>query len=271
MNAFVFYLSFLLFLVTLFYPPKLFASDSCMHGGIEMTLYEKIEPDNGRQVYLKCKTNNFFYSSNHAIEFAYEIAGAKIDVKFIRVRKLHGRSGSSKSKAIGLVNLGDVPINKYKLRFDVFGKFNSGIFAVNENSYIFSEMEGECLDLMADTVGKIPEFTIFGELYYSTTTTNHLAADLVRTLENAGAVKRSLIPGKYADIEVGATLNELPQNQNGPSTTFYEFVFAFKYKGKDKKVKEFLEAFEAKYEDLFNAGKVGLEVFGDTGFHYESR
>jgi hypothetical protein len=89
-------------------------------------------------------------------------------------------------------------------------------------------------------------------------------------MENAGAVKRNLIPGKYADIEVGSKLNQLPENQEG-SSTFYEFVFAFKYKGKDKKIREFLETFEEKYRDLFSAEKVGLEVFGDTGFHYESR
>ena len=254
-----------------FYTPLLFAADSCLYDGIEMSLYEKIEPENGRQIYLKCKTKKMFFGTGHTIEFAYEIAGAKIDVKFIRVRKVHGMSGSSPTHAIGLVNLANVPINTYKLRFDVFGTFNSGTLRVNEDSYVFSKMEGNCLDLAADTIGKIPEYTIWGELYYSTNTTNHLAADFVRTMENAGAVKRNLIPGNYAEIEVDSKLNQLPENQEGSSSTLYEYVFAYKYKGKDKKIREFLEAFEEKYRDLFSVGKVGLEVFGDTGFHYESR
>jgi hypothetical protein len=262
---------FFIFFIFSIYPQSLYASDSCLHDGIKMVLYEKIEQDNGRQIYLKCVTKKMFFGTDHAIEFAYEIAGAKIDVKFNRVRKLHGISGSSLTQAIGLVNLSNVPINTYKLRFDVFGAFNSGTLRVNEDSYVFSEMEGNCLELDADTVGRIPQYTIWGELYYSTKSTNHLAADFVQTMKNADAIQRSLLPGKYADIEVGATLNQLPENQEGSSSTLYEFVFAFKYKGKDKKIREFLETFEEKYRDLFTAGKVGLEVFGDTGFHYESK
>ena len=253
-------------------PPANGATDSCINGGVQVRIMEKFEPGKGRQVYLECVTNRYFFSTGAKIDFSFKIMASKIAIHLIGITGPRGQVGRGNHKAMARINLDKLPVNTYPIRWDVFGKVNTSVLRVNPNNYIFSEKEGECIAFVEDTVNKLPEYTIWGELYYASNSTNQVIWDFVETLENAGAKPRPLPSGGYYGLRVGETVNAIPPSpkQSTDEDTLYEYPFLMQFKGGDKKLQRIIDAFLENHREWVQDGTLSLEVYGDSGFHFET-
>ena len=162
-------------------------TDSCVNEGVHIELVERFEIGQGRQVYMDCSTNRSFFSTGVKIDFWVRISSGKIAIQLIGITGPKGSVGHASSKARARINLGNLPVNTYPIQWDVFGVINTSVLRVNPNSYIFREKEGKCISFGKDTVQKMPEFTIWGELYYASQPTNQVIWDFIKAMEKIGA------------------------------------------------------------------------------------
>ena len=252
--------------------PAMAATDSCLNGGVTVRLMEKFESGKGRQVYLECVTNRYFFSTGVKIDFGFQIKGGKIAIQLIGITGPRGMVGQGEHKAMARINLGDLPLNTYPIRWDVFGRVNTAVLEVNAHDYRVSREEGDCIGFVEDTVRKLPEFTIWGELYYTSQSTNQVIWDFVRTLEKAGASPRKLPAGGYYGLRMGKTVNVIPPSPGQSTTeeTLYDYPFLMQFKGDDKKLQRLIDAFLENHRDWVQEGTLHLEVYGDSGFHFET-
>ena len=252
--------------------PTLGATDSCINGGVTVRIMEKFEPGKGRQVYLECVTNRYFFSTGAKIDFGFKIMAGKIAIQLIGITGPRGQVGRGNHKAMARINLENLPVNTYPIRWDVFGKVNTSVLRVNPDNYLVSEKEGECIAFVEDTVNKLPEYTIWGELYYTSHSTNQVIWDFVETMEKTGAKPRPLPSDGYYGLRVGESVNTIPPSP-GHSTgeeILYEYPFLMQFKGGDKKLQRIIDAFLEKHREWVQDGTLGLEVYGDSGFHFET-
>lgn len=166
-------------------------------GNIVMSMWESLDgTGTGRHLHLKYQTTMIYGCCNYSLIYSLSRSGNVFTVRFTSVFKPEVCL-TSMGPATASIDLGVLTNDNYTIN-TINGGLNSCSIAVSSQSYIISGMSGSSVSYYGDTIMRVPDNTIWGEVCYdSTGAYPALLTTFMDSLAAYGATTVPLTPGNY--------------------------------------------------------------------------
>jgi hypothetical protein len=174
-------------------------------GEVEMYMIEGLAQD-ARFLFLEFETKEEYNCLNYFIRFDNNSSSGNIDLHLRDVEKsdfCFTALGPAKAE----VNLGIYQIGTYQTSIKVDEVENSGTLQVTNSQYILTLNNPQMIDVLFDTLNRVPMNFIWGYAAYNSTDNQPVVDAFMDTLQAVGATQVTLLPGKFGYFDIDGENN----------------------------------------------------------------
>lgn len=195
-------------------------------GEVNLQMTELLSADS-RSLHFNFFTVEDFECMNNIIRFSSSSTTENIDIGLIDVEVAElclERTGP----ALITIDLGSYDLGSFPVSIKVGDVENSGTLQVTQDFYVIGFDNPQMITAAYDTLHRIPDGIIWGVVGYWVEDDEPKVDAFLDSLENIGAIPRTLTPGEYGYFEADSTGNIIVPENSG-----YNFTksFIFDYTG----------------------------------------
>lgn len=215
---------------------------------LEIRMYESLGTD-ARSLKLSCYTKDWMPCIEFKLAACTEKIGNNISIVFDSIYLPTPVCYDMIAKAGTVVDLGVQSSNNYNFTFNTNNKQYSGKLIVTDTNYsvAFTGMDDD-IDFVFDTLHKMPQHTIWGEISYFDEKDSVLAKKTIADLKFLGAVDSLYAPANYGHFQIDQQHKISLWNVDALN---YPRDFIFKYYGDTLTLKNFVESYGTTGSDYF--------------------
>ncbi len=166
-------------------------------GKVVISMFETLDSTGaGRHLQLKCHTTQIFGCCNFSLIYSISQTGNTFTIHFDNVYEPE-ICLTSTGPATATIDLGVLTNNNYNI-YVTNGGLNTSVLNVSKQSYIISGITGPVVSYTIDTLMRVPDNTIWGEVCYdSSGVYPALLSSFMDSLNAYGVETVSFAPGDY--------------------------------------------------------------------------
>lgn len=221
-----------------------------IHGGVQIGLNENLSSDKSNHTLsFNCTTNNWQPCAGYVLKTCSNKSSNNFYISFDALIT-PGVCFSVVSKPWAPINLDMVSVGTYNLNFRINSHTYSGLLKISDTSYIVDVKGIKDADIIIynDTLHKMPQHTIWGEISYFDEKDSVLAKKTIADLKLLGAVDSLYAPANYGYFQIDQQHKISFWNVDALN---YPRDFIFKYYGDTLTLKNFVESYGTTGSDYF--------------------
>ncbi len=205
---------------------------------INLQMIENITPED-RSIYFHFYTIELYSCLNYLIRYDFSSDNGNLTINLRDVEK-NDLCINGQGPATANMNLGKYDNGTYQINLTVAGETNTGTLEVSDLGYVLHFQTLNKLNLIADTMFRIPENIFWGYVAYPKEASAGIANQVLDSLESHGASPHNLQHGYYGYFTI---------KENGEITLLdksdanFSINFIYKQEDPDDNIKDVIRYF----------------------------
>ncbi len=211
---------------------------------IRMKMGETFYPAN-RTFQFSCSTEKIYECCNYTINKDFDISNNKIDIDFISIINPE-ICLTATGPATTTVDLGTLSNGTYELKISIGDEKSTGHLIVSTDSYVITLDQQKQIQIVNNTLNRVPANTIWGTVGYDTISTTNLVQTFIDSLQLLGATTPTYATGDYGYFQIDGNGQIV-----APTNSGYNFIrpYIYNYSNNSSTIKTLVKNYGMNHND----------------------